>query len=313
MDNYTFYVINLNRSKSRWEDMVNHYDRLVRVEAYDGKLLKDYKDIKYARYNYKETSELGCSLSHVKAIKTAYEAGLQEVFILEDDILNTYRNKWRYLLREILNHKPRNAECIIFFCMKWPMTRNLIRSRSLFRPYMISGVSTGAYYINRAGMKKICSRYVHNGIIDFTRVRLSLVADQNLIYNYINTYHYTLPTFIDKLQPSTIHGRQHVAAKHFPNNKLIKQYFSRVPYYNRYLSHDVAMRAKRLRIKKERIKQRQAEQKRAKEGKVKQQQQKQDRAKQTEAEVRRDSATRVVLECCTAAIHNVLSSRNRTV
>ena len=67
----------------------------------EGNIIDDYKDIKYAEYNHRSKDryggkwkyELGCCFSHIKAIKMAYEAGLEEVFIVEDDIYNTYNIK----------------------------------------------------------------------------------------------------------------------------------------------------------------------------------------------------------------------------
>ena len=91
MEDFTFYIINLDRSKERWEDMKAHYDndKIVRVEGYDGNIIDDYKDIKYAEYNHRSKDryggkwkyELGCCFSHIKAIKMAYFLFFQELNI----------------------------------------------------------------------------------------------------------------------------------------------------------------------------------------------------------------------------------------
>lgn len=235
MEGYHFYIINLNRSKDRWNNMKTHYDNdnIVRIEGYDGNIIDSYNDIKYAKYNYKNLGELGCSLSHVKAIKMAYENGLNEVFIMEDDILNTYKNKWRYTLRGILHNKPKDAECITFFSNNLGLNQHFIKTPYLFSRYE-KIISTGVYYINRNGMKKIYELYVKNNIIDLTSIKYTLVADIGLLYPIMNTYHYTKPTFIDKIQESYIQTKEHINKLHVPNNLLLKQYFHNQPNYNRY-------------------------------------------------------------------------------
>ena len=56
MEGYPFYIINLDRSKDRWNNMKAHYDNnnIVRVEGYDGNIIDSYNDIRYAKYNYNQ-------------------------------------------------------------------------------------------------------------------------------------------------------------------------------------------------------------------------------------------------------------------
>ena len=58
---------------------------LTRIEAVDGNTLADN--------DYLSKYEIACVLSHVKAIQTAYDNGLDEVLILEDDIYIDYFDK----------------------------------------------------------------------------------------------------------------------------------------------------------------------------------------------------------------------------
>ena len=255
MEGYHFYIINLKRSSERWNNMKKHYDNdnIVRVEGYDGNIIESYNDIKYADYNHRDTDfqngkykfELGCSFSHIKAIKQAYEDGLEEVFIVEDDILNTYKNKWRYSLNEIIKNKPNEAECLIFFSTNIRQNITHIQCPYCFWKWYpvfndnkkdaitcAGHNSTGIYYINRKGMKKLYDKYIKNNIIDFTNTREILIADKLLIYPLLNTYHITKPTFIDECKDSCIHI-SHVRST-VNNNRLLKQYFDNQPNYNRY-------------------------------------------------------------------------------
>tara|TARA_Y100001958_G_C21229935_1_gene555592 strand:+ start:956 stop:1693 length:738 start_codon:yes stop_codon:yes gene_type:complete len=244
MDNYKFYVINLARSKERWKDMLENYegDQLVRIEGYDGKCMEKYNDIKYGTHNARRRpdtqelglGELGCCLSHIKAIKKAYDDGLDEVFIIEDDILNTYKNKWVFSLSEVIEKKPNGAECITFFTNNLRLNEAFTKTSHLFSPRNNSVWSTGVYYINRSGMKKICRLFVENDIINLEKYKTVFIADHNLLYPYMNTYHYTNPTFIDKMQDSIIQSSTHIERIHLPNHNFLLQYFKSCQIYNKY-------------------------------------------------------------------------------
>ena len=73
-----------------------------------------------------------------------------------------------------------------------------------------------------------------DGRWNLTSIKYTLVADIGLLYPIRNTYHYTKPTFIDKIQESNIQTKEHVNKIHVPNNLLLKQYFHNQPNYNRY-------------------------------------------------------------------------------
>ena len=55
MEGYPFYIINLDRSKDRWNNMKAHYDNnnVVRVEGYDGNISDSYNDINMQNQLYK--------------------------------------------------------------------------------------------------------------------------------------------------------------------------------------------------------------------------------------------------------------------
>ena len=90
--------------------------RLITVDAYDGSKLEGYDDIILPEdYKNFATREYGCSLSHIKAIKQAFDNGEQEVFIIEDDMHNTYSHLWEKSLKEIIKNRPTYTECMLFY------------------------------------------------------------------------------------------------------------------------------------------------------------------------------------------------------
>ena len=84
------YCINLDDQPERWEYMENQFkyweiENYTRVSAYDGRE-DDLSDILKGRYPDMVTSgEIGCTTSHLKAIKQFYESGEPYAIMMEDD------------------------------------------------------------------------------------------------------------------------------------------------------------------------------------------------------------------------------------
>ena len=105
--NLKIYYINLYKSKERKNNMIKKYGNITRINAYNGEYLKKYNNIILPKYSQSSKKELGCSLSHIKAIITASKNGDKSALILEDDIHNTYESKWEENLDEIIKKKTK--------------------------------------------------------------------------------------------------------------------------------------------------------------------------------------------------------------
>lgn len=96
MTNLRIYVINLDRSKERLTEITRQLNELglqfERISAIDGKLANDTQracinEQAYQKKHGKQSlpGELGCYLSHVKAIQTFLNTNDEFALILEDD------------------------------------------------------------------------------------------------------------------------------------------------------------------------------------------------------------------------------------
>jgi hypothetical protein len=222
------------------------------IEAYDGNMIYTYNDIILPNDNIYSTLdnnknehlniyELAVSFSHIKAIKTAYENNDDFAIIMEDDICNTYKNKWEKSLHEIIQNRPNNTECLLLFCINPRLSITLLLSKKDYIPLNYDmHWSAGCYFINRVGIEKIYKKYIKNNKIDFTFVnelqeqnlftKQILVADRKLIYPHIITYHYTRPTFTDACVESTIHKEHKLV--HSINHDILIGYFRRLDSNN---------------------------------------------------------------------------------
>lgn len=162
--NVPVYYINLDRSHQRKKFMEDQFDRYnitnyKRITGVDGKQLKNtFKDnINGTTFtnNYPELTknEVGCLLSHLKAIKTAYDNNLDQVLILEDDCYLDLMFFWEDKLTSLLNklNKPDweifqlyTGNCIDFNSKKCTLQTGKKDCWGCV-----------AYLINRKGMEKI--------------------------------------------------------------------------------------------------------------------------------------------------------------
>lgn len=83
------YLINLERRKDRLTRATKKLNEagisFKRMKAYDGQLLKEFVD--ETILVRRTPGYLGCLLSHLEVIKTAYNEGHEKILILEDDII----------------------------------------------------------------------------------------------------------------------------------------------------------------------------------------------------------------------------------
>lgn len=205
------YYINLDRSENRKEFMekqfrtFNIYD-YKRISGVDAKKLKNIShdtidNITFTN-NYKtlKKNEVGCLLSHLKAIKTAYDSGLEQVLILEDDCSLNLMVFWEDKLTSLLNrfNKP-DWEIFQLF------TTNCLDLKS-----KSCSLQSGkkdcwgcvAYLINKKGMKKVID-YIktsnNNEIIlgKYFNNKLFPIKGQSdiFIYQIAKTYYLNIPLF----------------------------------------------------------------------------------------------------------------------
>jgi GR25 family glycosyltransferase involved in LPS biosynthesis len=200
------YYINLERSKDRRLFMENKYKNITRIDAFDGKELKKYNNIilpekKYCKQN---KLQLGCSLSHIKAIITAYENNDKEALILEDDMSDEFSHKWEKNIKEIISNAPLDHDLISLYTNNDYIMKDIYKKKEDYIKWYYKHFSTGCYYINRKGMEKIYNLFYKNKKIDLSIKLKNYVADDGVIYNNLISYLYTKPTFINVLFTSTI-------------------------------------------------------------------------------------------------------------
>ena len=248
LGNIPIFIINLKRSIKRKKFMIAQFDhseiRPAFIEAIDGQYLKNttngsftfsngnslqfYQDIS----SKESKSELACLLSHIVAIRKAYDSGQEAALIMEDDVFMGFVPFWKESIQNIVEGAPRDWKLINFI-----LSEN--DGRGGYTPYSKNCFGTFAYVINRRGMNDIL-QFMDGNVIRLLRKDVyntfSISADK-LLYDRIRpSYHFNkFTTFypMNHNMDSTIHTshtKGHITTFEKQFERIINDYSITDPY-----------------------------------------------------------------------------------
>ena len=105
------YVINLDGEPHRWkaaEEMLKYWEveNYTRISAYDGRE-DDLSDIIKGKYpDDMNSGEIGCTTSHLKAMKEFLKTEEPHAFIIEDDCDFDPVKHWNFTWRDVMSKLP---------------------------------------------------------------------------------------------------------------------------------------------------------------------------------------------------------------
>jgi GR25 family glycosyltransferase involved in LPS biosynthesis len=217
----------IDRNESIKTQLNNFGLKYTRIPAIDGKKINFKKDnTYYFSYinNFKNGSkyELACTLSHIKAIKHAYENNLGTVIIMEDDIDLSLIPLWKYKINEIINMSPKDWRIIQLYNNECKIQNEI---SFINNKYCYGTVS---YIINTEGQKKIMNLFKNNILyLNPKDSKDEIGADKFIYSNVKNFYTLSKPIFSlsneDKNLNSTIHPN-HNFKHHKRSFEIIKHY-----------------------------------------------------------------------------------------
>ena len=217
------YCINLDDQPERWDyikeqfkywDITNYH----RVSAYDGRD-DDLSESLKGRYpDMMTSSEIGCTTSHLKAIKQFYDSGEPYAIMMEDDCELDLVRFWNFTWQDFYAKIPYDWDVcqIAIIC-----TGDIhIKIHKRF----VNEFSTACYIITRHHAEKLIRLHCRGDKYKLDNgVRPRPVAD-DLIYNSGNTY--ALPLLLYKTElGSSIHP-DHVDAFHKGNYNAQMNFWS---------------------------------------------------------------------------------------
>lgn len=192
------YYINLDRSIERRQKLEKEFKKYninnyTRIKAFDKKDIKTYRrgeleGTTYVNDYYAENHEVAITMSHLKAIKTAYDNGDKEALIFEDDVSLQLYPTWKKSFSSIIKSLPGDAEILQL------VSNTKIGNLDFELTKRPNDVSThgcaGAYLINKKGMEKIIYNFfLEDGTIIFKRsLDLPNIRIDFGVFNFMNIY-----------------------------------------------------------------------------------------------------------------------------
>ena len=205
------YCINLDGEPHRWQSAENmlkewEVEDYIRVSAYDGRE-DDLSDILKGKYPDRMTSgEVGCTTSHLKALKMFLETDAPCALIMEDDCDISTAFHWGFTWKDFYAKIPYDWDVVQLAIICTGALHVRIHKR------FVNDFSTACYMITRHHAQKLMKYHVRGEKYKIDNgVKPRAVAD-DLIYNSGNTY--SVPVFLYKLAlGSSIHP-EHVDMIH---------------------------------------------------------------------------------------------------
>lgn len=235
------YWINLDsdvRRRRYMEDQFSYWeiDNHIRVSAYDGRG-GNIQQFLFGRYPDNVTaSEIGCCMSHLKAIKDFYDNTDDEYcMIVEDDVNFGLAGFWSFSWNDIIDNLPLYWDCIQLttICTGDIHTRLHLK--------FINDFSAAVYLITRHHAEKIIKAHIHGDKFKLDNGVKPRAVSEDLVFESGRTF--TFPVFLYNIDfrsnihqdhINTFHRGSHDALlgfwkKHGPHIN-IKEYMDYNPY-----------------------------------------------------------------------------------
>lgn len=163
----TFYISLTDANSKKW---LQDYGRLSKnikvvhgVLGTDRAAVESHVTEKYAAFQQIAPGVLGCTLSHLRAIQSAYETGSDVALILESDARPHLAPWWTQSVDEFARSLPDGWEGAQ---LQWlsqprygePKLKYNVNATSTKQYIKFASWGTGAYLIHRRGMRRILSK-----------------------------------------------------------------------------------------------------------------------------------------------------------
>lgn len=219
MNKIVFYYINLDKSVDRKNDMEiklkNYTHERFRAIDTNNPIYIEYKNNNWIpKYHKQHPNFICCLLSHLYAVKMAYDNNLEDVIIIEDDANISIFNEVCDTFLKIWNNNKHYIDVLQLFCSSHNFYKDITDIR--FNKWMKNGVcfgkcqfgcqyyaTTGIIY-SRKGIETIMKLY-KNGHFDLSNSvsDVYLVADA-FIYEKTNSYSLKFPIIYEDKYKSTL-------------------------------------------------------------------------------------------------------------
>jgi len=217
------YYLNLDGQPERREYMEGQFkyweiENYERISAYDGRD-DDLSDIIKGTYPPSMTSgEIGCTTSHLKALKHYLETSDSPyAVIMEDDCSLDLVKFWNFTWNDFYAHIPYDYDVVQISIICTGDVHVGLHRR------FVNDFSTACYVINRYHAEKLVRLHCRGDKYKLDQgVKPRAVAD-DLIYNSGNTF--AIPMFLYKIELGSSIHQEHIDAIHRGNHEALTHFW----------------------------------------------------------------------------------------
>ena len=217
------YWLNLDADVERRKYMEDQFayweiENHTRISGYDGREDDVACHLKGRIPDNVSQNELGCCMSHLKAIKHFYEETNDEYcMILEDDVDFSTVKHWNFTWREFAGYIPYDWDCV----QMTTITTGDIHVKLHLK--FINDFSAAAYLISRHHAAKILKHHIRGDKYKLDNGVVPRAVSEDVILETGKTY--TIPLFLYNLDfGSTIH-QEHIGVFHQGPHTALTNYW----------------------------------------------------------------------------------------
>lgn len=217
------YWLNLDSDVHRREYMENQFlyweiDKHTRINGFDGRVDDVCEYLSGRAPDNMSQNEIGCCLSHLKAIKHFYENTDEPyVLIFEDDVDLNLAKYWNFAWRDFFSKLPHDWDCVQLTTI---CTGDIHIS---LHQYFINDFSAAAYLITRHHAEKIIKNHVRGNKFKLDNGVKPRATSEDTIFGSGKTY--TIPLFLYRLDLGSAIHPEHIDVYHRGSHDAILNYW----------------------------------------------------------------------------------------
>ena len=234
------YYLNLDEEPERntfMETQLKYWEieKYTRISAYDGRDGRDLGHILKGRYpDNMSSGEVGCTTSHLKAIKTFLESGEPCAIIMEDDCDISTVTYWPFTWKDFFCKVPYDYDVVQLAVINPAEVHMRLHQR------FVNDFSTACYLITRRHAQKLMDLHIRGDKYKIDNgVKPRAVAD-DLIYNSGNTY--AMPLFLYYIQLGSSIHKEHIDVFHKSSHEGLWNFWknnaNQIEDWNPYFDYD---------------------------------------------------------------------------
>jgi len=217
------YWLNLDADTHRREYMEEQFEywqieNHTRISGYDGRTDDVCEHITGIAPDNVSTNELGCCLSHLKAIKHFYQETDDEYcLIFEDDVVLDIVKYWNFNWKDFVSKLPYNWDCVQLTTI---CTGNI---HVCLHHYFINDFSAAAYLITRHHASKIVKNHVRGDKFKLNNGIKPRAVSEDTVFGSGLTY--SIPLFLYRLDLGSAIHPEHIDIYHKASHNALENFW----------------------------------------------------------------------------------------